>query len=339
MILILSDDQGWGDIHHHGNTILETPTLDRLAAEGAEFENFFVEPLCAPTRAGLLTGKYYLRTGTSWVSRGLENMDPSETTLAELFRQNGYITGCFGKWHNGAHYLQHPNQHGFDEFAGFCAGHWNNYFNTTLEKNGSPVKATGYITDFLTRQAISFIKNSQDKPFFCYIPYNVPHSPFQVPDVYFDLYKSEGLNNKDACVYGMIANMDDNIENLLRALDSLSLVDHTIVIFLSDNGPNGHRYNGKLKGIKGSIDEGGVKVPFFIRWSGKIPAGTRINTMGAYIDVAPTLVKLCNLKVPKGLKFDGIDLSPLLTGVNSPHLPRKIFSKKSSFSKIGRAHV
>ncbi|NOY37865.1 MAG: arylsulfatase [Chlorobi bacterium] len=331
VILILSDDQGWGDIHHHGNTILETPTLDRLAAEGAAFENFYVEPLCAPTRAGLLTGKYYLRTGTSWVSRGLENMDPSEITLAELFRTNGYATGCFGKWHNGAHYLQHPNQQGFDEFVGFCAGHWNNYFNTTLEKNGTPIKATGYITDFLTWQAISFIRNNKDKPFFCYIPYNVPHSPFQVPDIYFDRYKSKGLNDKDACVYGMIANMDDNIGNLLMALDSLSLAKNTIVIFLSDNGPNGHRYNGKLKGIKGSIDEGGVKVPFFIRWPGKISAGTSINSMGAYIDVAPTLAGLCNLTVPDNLRFDGINLSPLLTGVCSRHLLRKIFSKKSSF--------
>jgi len=332
VILILADDQGWGDVRHHGNTLIETPVLDRLAREGTEFENFYVEPLCAPTRAGLLTGKYYLRTGTSWVSRGLENMAPTETTLAELFRNNGYKTGCFGKWHNGAHYLQHPNRQGFDEFTGFCAGHWNNYFNTILEENGQPVKSEGYITDFLTRRARSFIIENRNTPFFCYIPYNVPHSPFQVPDTYFIRYKEKGMNDKDACVYGMISNMDENIGKLLATLDSLSLDRETIVIFLSDNGPNGHRYNGVLKGIKGSIDEGGVKVPFIIRWPGMIPAGKINATTGAYIDIAPTLTELCNLKVPDSLRFDGISLAKIITESGTPHIPRTVFSKKSSYN-------
>lgn len=331
VVLILADDQGWGDVKHHGNNWIETPVLDKLAVEGAEFRNFYVEPLCAPSRAGLLTGKYYLRTGASWVSRGLENMNPDELTLAEIFGENQYATGCFGKWHNGAHFPQHPNRQGFDDFVGFCAGHWNNYFNTTLEENGQPVKAEGYITDYLTKRAIRFIQQHQRDPFFCYIPYNVPHSPFQVPDSYFQKYKNKGLDDRNACIYGMITNMDENIGKILHTLDSLSLTQNTIVIFLSDNGPNGHRYNGVLKGIKGSIDEGGVKVPFIIRWPGKIPGGRIVRTMGAYVDIVPTLVDMCNLKTDKPLHSDGISLVPWITGNDIPNPGRTLFSKKSSY--------
>ena len=332
VILILADDQGWGDVHRHGNELIETPTLDKLADEGAEFENFYVEPLCAPTRAGLLTGKYYLRTGASWVSRGLENIDPESVTLGDIFKENHYATGCFGKWHNGAHYLQHPNRQGFDEFVGFCAGHWENYFNTTLEENGKSVKAIGYITDYLTKRAIGFIKEHQNEPFFCYIPYNVPHSPFQVPDKYFRKYKQSGLDDRNACIYGMIDNMDENIDKILQTIDSLSLTQNTIVIFLSDNGPNGHRYNGVLKGIKGSIDEGGVKVPFLIRWPGVIPSGHVVRTLGAYVDILPTLIDLCHLKTAHPLNIDGMSLVPWITGDTKVTQARTLFSKKSTYT-------
>jgi len=186
ILLIMTDDQGWGDIRSHGNDVIETPVLDRLAASGARFERFFVSPVCAPTRASLLTGRYYLRTGVNGVTRGRETMRSEEVTLAEILQQAGYATGCFGKWHNGAHYPYHPNGQEFDEFLGFCAGHWNNYFDTTLDHNGKMGKVKGYISDVLSDAAMAFIERNRERPFFCYLPYNAPHSPWQLPDRYFD---------------------------------------------------------------------------------------------------------------------------------------------------------
>ncbi|HEX6984931.1 MAG TPA: sulfatase-like hydrolase/transferase, partial [Planctomycetaceae bacterium] len=201
VLLILTDDQGWGDIGSHGNEAVDTPNLDRLAGQGARFERFFVDPLCAPTRAALLTGRYSLRSGVHGVTRGHETMRTEEVTLAELFRDAGYATGCFGKWHNGRHYPNHPNGQGFDEFFGFCGGHWNNYFDTTLERNAEPVRTTGFITDVLTDEAIGFVRRNKDRPFFCYVPYNAPHWPPQVPDRYFEKYKARGLDDETATAY------------------------------------------------------------------------------------------------------------------------------------------
>ena len=202
------------------------------------------------------------------VTRTYETMREEEVTLAEAMKKAGYVTGCFGKWHNGAHYPHNPNGQGFDEFLGFCAGHWNNYFDTTLEHNGKPVKTSGYITDVLTDAAIEFIEKNRARPFFCYVAYNAPHAPFQVPDKYFDKYKARGLDDQLACIYGMCENIDDNVGRLLRRLDALDLRDRTVVLFLTDNGANSDRYDGDMKGRKGSIDEGGVRVPLFIRSPG-----------------------------------------------------------------------
>ncbi|GAF95371.1 unnamed protein product, partial [marine sediment metagenome] len=204
VLLIMTDDQGWGDVRSHGNDKIDTPVQDALAAQAARFGRFYVSPVCAPTRASLLTGRYHLRTGTAWVTRGLETMRSEEVTLAEILKQAGYATGCFGKWHNGAHYPHHPNGQGFDEFLGFCAGHWNNYFDTRLEYNSETVTTGGFITDVLTDAAMAFIEKHKDHPFFCYLPYNAPHGPFQVPDRYFDKYKKRGLDDKTAAVYGMV---------------------------------------------------------------------------------------------------------------------------------------
>ena len=196
VVLILTDDQGWGDLSLHGNTILETPQLDKLAKSGKQLTKFYVSPLCAPSRASILTGRYHLNTGVLSVSKGLEVMDSDETTIAELFKANGYNTGIFGKWHNGQHYPNRPNDQGFDEFLGFCAGHWSNYFDTELDHNGKMEKTKGYITDVLTNAALAFMSDNKDKPFLCYIPYNAPHSPHQVPDKYFNKYKAKGLDNE-----------------------------------------------------------------------------------------------------------------------------------------------
>lgn len=314
VLLVLTDDQGFGDVASHGNTFVETPVHDRLAASGARFDRFFVSPVCAPTRSSLLTGRHHLRCGVHGVTRTYETMRADEVTLAEVFKQNGYATGCFGKWHNGAHYPHNPNGQGFDEFLGFCSGHWNNYFTTTLEHNGQWVQPEGFIIDVLTDAAIGFMKEHRDEPFFCYVPYNTPHSPFQVPDKYFDKYKAKGLDNKLACVYGMVENIDDNMGRMLATLDELGLSHDTIVIFLTDNGANGMRYNAGMKGCKGSLHEGGTRVPFFIAWPGHIKEGTVVEQIAAHTDVLPTLVELCGLPTPETKPLDGRSLVPLLEG-------------------------
>lgn len=326
VVLIMTDDQGWGDISSHGNNLIETPVVDRLATEGARFERFFVSSVCAPTRASLLTGRYYLRSGTYGVTRGRETMRSEEVTIAEVLKQSGYVTGCFGKWHNGAHYPYHPNGQGFDEFVGFCAGHWNNYFDTHLERNGESVKTRGYITDVLTDAAIRFIEKNRRWPFFCYVPYNAPHTPWQVPDKYFDKYKARGLDAEIACAYGMCENIDDNIGQILKRLDDLRLSESTIVIFLTDNGPNTDRYNGGMKGRKASVHEGGVRVPLFIRWPGHIDAGRRVTQIAAHIDLLPTIVDLCGAAMMKTLPLDGISLMPLLRGDTAGWPDRVIYS-------------
>ena len=335
VLLILTDDQGWGDLGVHGNPIIQTPVLDEFAQNGVQVKNFYVNPLCAPTRASLLTGRYNLRTGTRWVSDGLENMSPEEVTLAEMFKSAGYTTGCFGKWHNGAHFPFHPNQQGFDEFIGFCAGHWNNYFNTTLQHNGEPFPTEGYITDVLTDEAINFIEDSGGEPFFCYVPYNVPHGPYQVPDQYFDKYydqldtlDNEAKRNKLAAVYGMCENMDNNVGRLISALESHGVRDNTIVIFLTDNGPNGNRYNGGMRGIKGSTHEGGTRVPFFMQWPVGLPSASTVDGLAAHIDVLPTLASLCEIPLPDR-ELDGMNLASTLLKANATIPDRTLFFQQS----------
>lgn len=330
VLLILTDDQGWGDITSHRNETLDTPTLDALAASGVRFDRFFVSPLCAPTRAALLTGRYSLRSGVHGVTRAHETMRADEVTIAELFRDAGYATGCFGKWHNGRHYPNHPTGQGFDEFFGFCGGHWNNYFDTTLERNGEPVETQGFITDVLTDAAIKFIEQHQQGPFFCYVPFNAPHFPPQVPDTYFDKYKARGCDDELATVYGMVENIDDNVARLLKTLDELQLAPNTIVLFLTDNGPNTNRFNGDMKGRKGSVHEGGVRVPLFVRWPGKVPAGQTMSQLAAHIDLLPTLCDLCDVAVPSSLLLDGKSLAPLLTGTNNDWPDRTLFTFKDT---------
>lgn len=327
VVFILTDDQGWGDLSLHGNPILETKNLDQLANQGTRFNNFYVSPLCAPSRAGILTGRYHLETGVVSVSNGLEIMNTDETTLAELFKANGYSTGAFGKWHNGQHYPNRPNDQGFDEFLGFSAGHWSNYFNTDLDHNGKTVKTRGFITDVLTDAAIQFIDKNKDKPFFCYVPYNAPHSPFQVPDKNFNKYKNKGLDDELSAVYGMVENVDDNVGRLLKYLKDKKLEENTIVIFMSDNGPNTVRYNGVMRGIKGSVHEGGVRVPFFIKWPGKIASHKIQEVITANIDIYSTLLELCKLKPIPTKPLDGISFAKLALGKPySPVKDRKIFT-------------
>ncbi|GMQ25351.1 sulfatase-like hydrolase/transferase [Algoriphagus sp. oki45] len=330
IVLILTDDQGYGDLGIHGNVVVKTPNLDRLAGESARFERFYVSPLCAPTRASLLTGRYHLRTGVVSVSKGLETMDADEYTLAELFRDNGYRTGIFGKWHNGQHYPNHPLAQGFEEFTGFSAGHWSNYFDTHLEKNGEEKVFEGYLPDVLTDEALDFIRKNEDQPFFTYLPLNTPHSPHQVPDRFFDPYKAVGLSDELAAIYGMVENIDWNVGRVMNLLNELGLEENTLVIFLTDNGPNGQRFNAEMKGVKGSVHEGGVRVPSFWRWKGKIQP-QEISTAAAHIDVMPTLTDLFGLEKKEGKPWDGVSLVPLFEGGEIPY--RSIFSHVAQLDK------
>ncbi len=331
VILILTDDQGYGDLGIHGNDSINTPVLDQLGMESARFDRFYVSPLCAPTRASILTGRYHLRTGTVSVSNGLETMDAAEYTLGELFKDNDYQTGIFGKWHNGQHYPNHPLAQGFDEFTGFLAGHWSNYFDTHVEKNGKEYEAADYLPDVLTDEAIAFIAENKAQPFFTYLAYNTPHSPHQVPDEYFDTYKKMGLSDELAAIHGMVGNIDSNIGRLLAKVKEMGLEENTLIIFLTDNGPNGQRFNADMKGIKGSINEGGVRVPSFWKLPGKITPGLK-EIPGAHIDILPTLVDLLGLKFEEKLPLDGISLAPTLRG-EEQQVSRPIFSHVAFLDK------
>lgn len=313
ILLILTDDQGYGDLGIHGNELVKTPNLNRLAGESARFDRFYVSPLCAPTRASLLTGRYHLRTGVVSVSNGLETMNSEEYTLAELLLDQGYRTGIFGKWHNGQHHPNHPLSQGFEVFTGFSAGHWSNYFDTYLEKNGEELPFEGYLPDILTDEAMNFIRKNKEQPFFAYLSLNTPHSPHQVSDEYFLPFKEAGLDDELAAIYAMVSNADENIGRVLDLLEELGLEENTLVIFLTDNGPNGQRFNDGMKGIKGSVHEGGVRVPSFWRWPGKIAPGI-IPTPAAHIDVLPTIADFLGVGGLSQKTLDGVSLVPLFEG-------------------------
>ncbi len=326
ILLIVTDDQAYGDLSFTQNPIAQTPILDSLAADGVFATNFYVSPVCAPTRASLLTGRYHQRTGVSGVTRGRENMNLDETTLADILKQNGYRTGIFGKWHNGAHYPYHPLGRGFDNFVGFTSGHWPNYFNTTIEKNGKPFKTEGYLPDVLTKEAIDFISEShkENTPFFCYIPYQTPHTPLQVPDAYFNKYINKGADDFNATIYGMGENIDDNVGKILEKLERLDLRENTIIIYMSDNGPLNFRFNAGLKGRKGMVDQGGIKVPFIINWESHMTGGKIIETPLAHIDILPTLLDLAGISYQNPKPIDGLSFKSLLDG-NKDFTDRKLF--------------
>ena len=327
VIVFLTDDQGWGDLSLNGNTDLSTPNIDSLANDGASFEHFFVCPVCSPTRAEFLTGRYHVRGGVYSTSAGGERLDLDEVTIADTFRSAGYTTGAFGKWHNGMQYPYHPNGRGFDEFYGFCSGHWGDYFSPPLERNGKIVKGNGFCIDDFTDKAITFIENSSKnkKPFFAYLPYNTPHSPMQVPDKWWDKFKNKKINmrNRDPrredidhlrCALAMCENIDWNIGRVLKKINDLKIEKNTIVIFFHDNGPNGVRWNGGMKGRKGSTDEGGVRSPLLIRWPDKISKGIKINQITSVMDLLPTLTDCANIPISSQKALDGRSLKPLLLG-------------------------
>ncbi|NJN26320.1 MAG: arylsulfatase [Cyclobacteriaceae bacterium] len=319
ILIVLTDDMGYGDYGSAGNPHLQTTHLDELAGESVKFKYFYVSPVCAPTRASLLTGKYHQKVGVRSVLNGFETMDPGANSLAEILSAKGYTTGIFGKWHLGENYPSVPNAQGFDEYFGFRTGHTENYFDPILEHNGKMEQTRGYITDVLTDKAIEFISN-QKTPIFCYLAYNAPHTPLQIDSAYYRHFLEKGLPLQTAKVYGMIENIDENLGRLFQAINDNSLMDNTIIIFMSDNGPltggwkntDELRYNVGLRNQKYSVYEGGIRTQCFWKWEGKwFPAYDTIS-LAAHIDVVPTLLDI--IGSGNVADFDGVSLKNQLEG-------------------------
>ncbi|WP_068471951.1 arylsulfatase [Saccharicrinis aurantiacus] len=342
VILILTDDQGIGDIGCHGNAYIQTPNLDAFYKQSVRMTDFHVSPLCAPTRGAIMTGRYPINNGVWATYKGRDALFDGAPTMADMFKQNGYTTAMFGKWHLGDNYPVRATDCGFDHAVFHKAGgvgelsdYWgNSYFDDTYYVNNKPQQFEGYCTDVWFNETIKFIKENKNKPFFIYLPTNAPHSPLIVDEKYAAPYRSEvGKNIYSAEFYGMITNIDENFGKLEEFLKEMDLADNTILIFTTDNGSgNGVSKDGKIgynmgfSGKKGSKLDGGHRVPFFIRWKdGKIKGGKDIRELTAHVDLIPTLAGLCKLKVPKTMELDGLDFSPLLRKESENLQPRNVY--------------
>jgi arylsulfatase A-like enzyme len=345
VILIITDDQGYGDLGYHGNPFIQTPNLDGLAEESIRLNNFYVSPVCAPTRSSLMTGRYSLRTGVHDTYNGGAIMSGAEVTIAEMLREAGYKTGAFGKWHLGDNYPSRPGDQGFEESVIHLAGGMGqpgdfttyfqfdkSYFDPVLWHNGEQESYTGYCSDIFTDEALAFIEQNQEGPFFCYLAYNAPHTPLQVPDKYYQLYReldpaagfagddrpSPEMTEKDRedarRVYAMVTNIDDNVGRILQKMQDLGIAENTLFIFMTDNGPQQRRYIAGMRGRKGSVYRGGVRVPCFIRYPGKWDGDADVDVTSAHIDMLPTIAAACGAQTPRGVKIDGRDLLPVIDG-------------------------
>ncbi|ANQ51448.2 arylsulfatase [Flammeovirga sp. MY04] len=333
VIIILTDDMGYGDIAAHGNKDISTPHIDQLHDESLRLTNFHVNPTCAPSRSALMTGKDANRVGVWHTVMGRSLLYEEEETMADIFSANNYATGLFGKWHLGDNYPFAPQYRGFQEVlthggggVGQTPDYWNNdYFDDVYLRNGQEEKFEGYCTDVWFREALTFIKENKENPFLCYISTNAPHTPLNVPSSYAEPYLKKGIQEDRAKFYGMISNIDDNIGLLRKKLEEWGIADNTILIFMSDNGTaNGATlkgkqllsgYNANMRGVKGSPYDGGHRVPFYVYWkNGNLNHGMDINQLTAHIDVLPTLIKMCGLSNVPTINFDGIDLSQIFLG-------------------------
>jgi len=346
VILIMTDDQGYGDVGAHGNPVIRTPNLDRLARESVEVDPFYVCPVCSPTRASLMTGRWNFRTGVYDTIRA--TMRTEEVTVAEVLAANGYRTGLFGKWHLGLAAPCRPMDQGFGESLWFLDGilgegadkavNKNGYFDPVLHHNDTTLATTGYCADVFTDAALKFIRDNRQQPFFVYLPFNTPHAPFRVPEKYSKPYEGikpedfpktanprDGVPATTACAYGMVANIDENLGRLFKLLEELKLHDDTIVMFLTDNGPNGNRWDAGLREYKGSPHEGGVRTTFFMRWPRVLKAGRKVTEIAAHIDVMPTLLEACGIQAPAEAKMDGRSFLALAKGERADWPNRNLY--------------
>lgn len=349
VVLILTDDQGYGDLRCHGNPMIRTPNLDRLFGESVRLTNYHVDPTCAPTRAALMTGRYSTRGGVWHTVMGRSLLYRDEVTLAELFRRAGYRTAMFGKWHLGDNYPYRPQDRGFDETLMLGGGgigqtpdHWGNtYFDDTYLRNGRPEKFSGYCTDVFFQAADDFMRARRDEPFFVYLATNVPHSPYNVAEKYRAACAARGVPAPMDKFYGMIEELDENVGRLLTHLEKEGLAENTIVIWTTDNGtaagyPEGHGttpkpgewpgFNAGMRGAKNSAYDGGHRVPCFVRWpAGGVGGGRDVPALSAHFDWLPTLADLCGLTLPAGRELDGRSLAPWLRGQRASWPERTLF--------------
>jgi arylsulfatase A-like enzyme len=337
IVLIMTDDQGFGDLGITGNPVLDTSNIDALARGGATLTQFYVSPVCSPTRASLMTGRYNYRTRVVDTFKGRSMMDPAEVTVAEVLRGAGYATGIFGKWHLGDNYPLRATDQGFEEALVLRGGglaqpsepieNGSRYTDPILFHNNQQVQTKGYCTDVYFEAAMRYMDTAHKggRPFFTYIACNAPHAPLHdVPEALYAKYKAKDLtpvllghtNNADmvARIYAMVENIDQNVGRLMAHLRSEDLLTNTLVIFMSDNGPDGPRYVGQMRGRKTHVHDGGIRSPFFAHWPARFKAGTASDRIAAHIDVMPTLLEAASVMVPKGLKIDGRSLLPLLEG-------------------------
>ncbi len=327
ILLIITDDLCWGDLACHGNPHVRTPRLDQLHAQSTRFTRYCSGPLCTPARASLFTGRYPYRTGAIDTYLGRSIMDPREITLGEIFQEAGYATGLFGKWHLGDHYPTRACDKGFQQTLVHQGGGLrqpgsftdrDGYMDPDLQHNGRIEPSNGYCTDVFTDAAMDFIAKATT-PFLCCLAPNVPHVPLHVPQEWFAHHLERGLNEKHARLYAMIENLDMNLGRIFDQLGDMKIDQRTVVIFTSDHGPcpaarheGQSRFNAELRGLKGSLYEGGIRTPCFWRWPDHFPAARDVAIPANPIDVLPTLANLCRVPLPSDRTIDGINLLPAM---------------------------
>ncbi len=347
VILVMTDDQGYGDIGAHGSPYVKTPTLDHLYGESIRLTDFHVDPCCSPTRAALLTGQYSARSGVWHTIGGRSLLRKGKVTIADVFQAGGYRTAIFGKWHLGDNYPFRPQDRGFQEAlvhgSGVVGNRWdywqNDYYDDTYYRNGRPEKFTGYCNTIWFDEAIKFLKDNRDRRFFCYLATNVPHAPLNVDDSYIEPYRSQ-VSERLASYYGMITKLDEDMARLLEAIDELQLTENTILIFMTDNGPcpwyggiqideNGFVVEGYSAGMRGGKIwgyENAHRVPFYIRWPARgIGGGQDRDELLSHIDLLPTLIDMCGLEKPVQTRFDGQSFLPLLLDPQADWEERTLF--------------
>jgi len=360
IILVMTDDQGYGDLACHGNPVLKTPYWDALHRESVRFTDFHVSPTCAPTRAALMTGRHEFKSGVTHTINERERLSLKPRTIAELLQTNGYKTGIFGKWHLGDEPERWPNKRGFDEmfihgaggigqtYVGSCGdAPGNQYFDPAILHNGKFVKTQGYCTDVFFSQALTWIDAQRQAAgsFFAYITPNAPHSPLVSPGPKYDrLYEGKSIGGRllgtnDVAYYAMISNIDDNIGRLLAKLKEWGLDENTLVIFMTDNGSTHARlFSAGMRGSKNTPYQGGTRVPSFWRWPAGFKGGFDVKALTAHWDIFPTLAEIAGLELTADLQrqVEGRSLVPLLKNPNTPW-PDRFFITHLGRWERGRA--
>ncbi|MDP4720959.1 MAG: arylsulfatase [Akkermansiaceae bacterium] len=350
ILFIITDDQGYGDLACHGHPFLKTPNLDKLHSESTRFTDYHVSPTCAPTRAALMSGKNPFEVGVTHTILERERLALNVTTVADILKEAGYETGIFGKWHLGEEDAYQPGSRGFDEVFIHGAGGigqnfagsqgdvpGNDYFDPTILHNGIFEKTSGFCTDVFVREALGWMHEKRDKPFFAYIALNAPHGPFHAPEKYKEMYREYTKGDENAAgFFGMITNIDDNVGLVMEKLEEWDIADDTLLIFMTDNGTaKGSKYfNAGMKGAKVSVNQGGARVPFFMRLPGLTKPGYDIDKLARHIDVFPTFAELAGADISE-LGLEGRSLLPLIKDPEAAWPDRKLFFHSGRWPKEG----